>query len=98
MNSRRELSKGYNVATREYFHKAFNHFREKFTDVIFLVVSDDMNWCRTNLKGDDVQYVSTGNAGSDLAFLSLCNHSVISTGSFGWWGAYLSGWGGSLLS
>lgn len=91
MNSRRELSRGYNVATVEYFKKAFQYFREKFKRLLFLVVSDDLNWCKKNLKGEDVRFVSTGSAGSDLAFLAQCNHSVVSTGSYGWWGAYLAG-------
>lgn len=91
MNSKRELSRGYNVATREYFLKAFKYFRDKFKHLLFLVVSDDLNWCRSNIKDSDVRFVATGSAGSDLAFLSQCNHSVISTGSFGWWGAYLTG-------
>lgn len=91
MNSKRELSRGYNVATKEYFVKAFKYFRDKFKHLLFLVVSDDLNWCRSSIKGDDVRFVATGSAGSDMALLSQCNHSVISTGSFGWWGAYLTG-------
>lgn len=91
MNSKRELSRGYNVATKEYFTKAFQYFRDRFKHLMFLVVSDDLTWCKNNMKGDDVKYVSTGSAGSDMAFLAQCNHSIVSTGSFGWWGAYLAG-------
>ena len=27
----------------------------------------------------------------DMAMLSLCNHTIISAGTFGFWGSYLSG-------
>ncbi|XP_062597701.1 galactoside alpha-(1,2)-fucosyltransferase 2-like [Saccostrea cucullata] len=91
MGSKRELSRGYNVATKEYFNKAFQYFRSKFKNLIFLVVSAEMAWCRSNMKGDDIKFVTTGSAGGDMALLAHCNHSIVSTGSFGWWGAYLTG-------
>lgn len=28
--------------------------------------------------------------GQDLAILSLCNHTVVSAGTFGWWAAWLA--------
>lgn len=30
-------------------------------------------------------------AAEDLAILSVCNHTIMSVGSFGWWGGYLAG-------
>ncbi|XP_061180732.1 galactoside alpha-(1,2)-fucosyltransferase 1-like [Saccostrea echinata] len=91
MGSKRELSRGYNVATKEYFDKAFQYFRGKFKNLVFLVVSAEMSWCKSNMKGDDIKFVTTGSAGGDMALLAHCNHSIVSTGSFGWWGAYLAG-------
>lgn len=54
MNSKRELFRGYNVVIREYFVKVFKYFRDKFKYLFFLVVSDDLNWCRSNIKDFDV--------------------------------------------
>ncbi|ESO06555.1 hypothetical protein HELRODRAFT_138004, partial [Helobdella robusta] len=28
--------------------------------------------------------------GHDLAILVMCHHNIISTGTFGWWGAWLN--------
>ena len=43
---------GVRVAPREFFIKAMRHFRKTIQGpVVFLVVSDDPDWCRSNLVG-----------------------------------------------
>lgn len=73
-----------------------NYFRNKFPTRLFVVASDDMDWCLTHLKpvGDDIVFASNNNRGTaaeDMALLTACNHSIISYGNFGFWSAYLSG-------
>lgn len=78
-----------------YFDRAMNYFRNKFPKrALFVVVSDDMQWCRHNLQSDDIVYAGnseTSNPAIDLALLASCNHSIITYGNFGFWGAYLAG-------
>ncbi|GFU12417.1 galactoside alpha-(1,2)-fucosyltransferase 1, partial [Nephila pilipes] len=77
----------------EYFQKATEYFRNKYQNVIFLVVSDDRRWCIENLSGRLGVHV-TQEASSpihDLAVLAHCNHTVMTYGTFGFWGAYLAG-------
>ncbi|CAL4078844.1 unnamed protein product, partial [Meganyctiphanes norvegica] len=33
-----------------YFRKAFQFYRERLSRPVFLVASDDLDWCRENLK------------------------------------------------
>lgn len=87
----RELKRGYNVATPEYLTKALAHFRRVLKSPMFLVISDDQNWSKTYVNGKDVVYAGTRNAEVDMAIMSLCNHAIITSGTFGWWGAYLTG-------
>ena len=60
--------------------------------LLFVVITDDVNWCETHLKGKNVFIVSKPNSelfegiGHDLALMSKCNHTIISRGSF----SYLS--------
>jgi len=55
----------------------------------YLIFSDDINWCKENFIGDkfifiqDYDYV-------ELFLQSRCNHNIISSSSFSWWGAYLN--------
>lgn len=90
MASARELRRGYNVATPEYMKKALNYFRNNTKNPLFVIVSDDRQWTSIHAKGPDVVYAGTGRPESDMAILSLCNHTIITSGSFGWWGAYLN--------
>ncbi len=51
-----------------------------------------MKWCTENLTGNDVILLndtedSTSGRNLDLATAMLCNHSIISFGSFGLWTA-----------
>ena len=85
------LKKGRVVVNKDYLLKAMNWFRHQHKDACFIVVSDDKMWCRDNIPGEDVIFSNYTEPMHDMAILSLCNHVVISTGTFGWWGAWLAG-------
>ena len=76
---------------KDYLLKAMSWFRRQHKDTFFVVVSDDKKWCRDNIPGKDVIFSNYTEPMHDMAILSLCNHVVISTGTFGWWGAWLAG-------
>ncbi|XP_071140336.1 galactoside alpha-(1,2)-fucosyltransferase 2-like [Mytilus edulis] len=91
MSSSSEMKRGYNVATPEFITKAFAYFRNNTIKPLFLVVSDDPRWCKAHAHGPDVIYAGTGSPETDMVLLTYCNHTIITSGSFGWWGAYLCG-------
>ncbi|XP_052084335.1 galactoside alpha-(1,2)-fucosyltransferase 2-like isoform X2 [Mytilus californianus] len=91
MSTSFEMKRGYNVATPEFITKAFSYFRNNTNKPLFLVVSDDPRWCKAHVQGPDVIYAGTGSPETDMVLLTFCNHTIITSGSFGWWGAYLSG-------
>nr|XP_042898554.1 galactoside alpha-(1,2)-fucosyltransferase 2 [Parasteatoda tepidariorum] len=77
---------------REYFERAMEYFNFKYDNVTFLAISDDRDWCRKNLT--DLGIVTTPDspsAGHDLALLTECNHTIMSYGTYGFWGGYLGG-------
>lgn len=86
-----EIKRGYNVATPEYITKALSYFRQLLKSPMFLVISDDPKWSKAHMQGKDVVYTGTGNVEVDMSLMSLCNHAIITSGTFGWWGAYLAG-------
>jgi hypothetical protein len=54
------------------------------------VFSDDINWCKENLRFDcPVQYI-TDTDYIELYIISMCKNIIISNSSFGWWSSYLS--------
>lgn len=82
-----------------YFSRASQIFKNK--KVKFLVFSggdrgsedntEDMEWCKDNLKNDHFIFSEGHTTMEDLSLIMSCDHNILSPGSsFGWWGAYLN--------
>ena len=85
--------RGYKVAPRGYILRAMNYYRNKYQGLTFLVFSDfpDKDWCQENIVSHDVIQMGYHLPETDLAMLSLCNHTVITVGTFSWWAGWLAG-------
>ena len=75
-----------------------DYFREEFQNVVFLWVSDDMEWGEANFRTmKDIFFVGSGDnsddesIGYDLAILARSNHSIVTRGTFSMWSALLAG-------
>ena len=76
-----------------YLFDAAFYYTQQFSNVQFIVCSDDMTeakkvfpeWLSRSVLYSDNRYEV------DLAILASCNHSIITVGTFGWWGAWLAG-------
>ena len=86
----RALSHGRMAASTTFFETAMPYFRDRYPDSFFVVVSDNIKWCRRKLIGDDIIYSDFHLPIIDMAIMSMCDHIIISAGTFGWWGAWLS--------
>ena len=74
-----------------FFLDAMTHLRSKHDSLTFLVLSDDLDWCREHLQGEDVFHMAGNIPAVDLAIMALCDITVIDYGTFSLWGAVLSG-------
>ncbi|BFZ21025.1 hypothetical protein BsWGS_24064 [Bradybaena similaris] len=90
--SKKYQGKGYEVADKSYFMKAFSLMKSKFPErnITFLVASDDLPWCRKNLLGNDVVVMPKASPYVHLAVLASCDHMIITGGTFGWWAGWLA--------
>lgn len=71
----------------DYIGKSLEYFTDK--DYNFLVISDDINWCKDSFQKDDNVFFSEGHSNYvDLCIMSKCNHNIISNSSFSWWAAW----------
>ena len=78
----------------QYFINAMRYFREKIPGVHFVVASSNVTWpsSKPMFRASDITIVTEKHSAAvDLALLSLCSHTILSVGTFGWWSAYLSG-------
>lgn len=57
----------------------------------FFVFSDDIGWCRAQLRlpGETVFVSGETAAHEDLDLMRRCKHNIIANSSFSWWGAWL---------
>jgi hypothetical protein len=76
----------HDTCTLEYYIKAM--------DIIgggdFIVISDDMDWCKDNIKGENIHYSPFTDELQDLLLISSCKNKIIANSSFSWWASYLS--------
>lgn len=83
-----------NICTLEYYQKAIEYFRGKFSGKTrFFIFTNDMPWVMEHFHGDDYCFVE-GNTGlesyRDMQLMSFCSHHIIANSSFSWWGAWLN--------
>lgn len=80
------------ASSDEYVFNALEHYTTRYPNAHFIVASDDKSYCE-NLFRDRRNIFLTPSSfspGDDLITLSLCQHSIITGGTFGWWSAYLA--------
>jgi len=56
----------------------------------FVVCSDDMAWCRENIKGKYVEYSDGKNEFEDMAIMASCSWNIISNSTLSYWAAWLN--------
>jgi hypothetical protein len=79
--------------TAEYIIDSVNVLKERGAiNGKFIVFSDDIQWCKDNIKatGDTEIIFSEGKTErEDLSLMASCKHHIIANSSFSWWGGFL---------
>lgn len=55
-----------------------------------IVFSDDLDWCKANLKFDNIHFSEEPIDILDMFIMSKCEDNIIANSSFSWWGAWLN--------
>jgi len=82
------------LCTLNYYQTAIEVIASRVNQPEFFIFSDDINWCKTNIKtGYPTAFIS-GNGGTnsyiDMQLMSNCQHNIIANSSFSWWAAWLN--------
>lgn len=92
-----KFEKFYQKCTVEFYYRGIEYILKKYPDANIIVFSDQIQWCRDNLKledrfkNSDISYETEGNSISEkLQMMSRCSHFVISNSTFSWWAQRLS--------
>jgi len=77
----------YPIASLGYFKKAIKYIGK---DEKYLIISDDIDWCKEHFKGKNFIFSDNEKPIIDLYLQSLCTNNIISNSTFSWWGAWLN--------
>lgn len=79
----------FHILDTSYYIEAIKRVcRDSKIEYIF-VMSDDIKWCRENIKDDRIVCVTGHPDHHEMLLMSMCSHNVISNSTFSWWGAWL---------
>ena len=81
------LSEYHNILDIQYYTDAINLFDKQ---TLFLVFSDDIEWCKENFIGDNFMFIDGNLDYIDLWLMSMCDNNIIANSTFSWWGAFLN--------
>lgn len=85
-----------------YYDRAAAYVASRVQSPHFFIFSDDISWCRENLKLPfPATFVDSSAAGPHAAFhlelMSRCAHHIITNSTFSWWGAWLDARAGKIV-
>ena len=75
-----------NLSKYGYYDAAYNAIK---SPTVYLVFSDDIEWCKQNVKLKHVEYIDADEYKS-LCMMSKCDTNIIANSTFSWWGAFLN--------
>ena len=84
---------GYTISNITYIENAMKYYERQNNSIMFVIATDDPHWAKEYVLPLRMNiYLSPfTSAFDDMCLLASCNDSIITGGSFGWWGAYMAG-------
>ena len=84
-----------NTTNLAYFEKAAAYVTERVNQAHFFVFSDDIEWCRNNIRLDHPVHIVDHSHkgykfGNYLQLMKACRHFIIPNSSFAWWASWLN--------
>ncbi|UJR08143.1 hypothetical protein I4U23_012419 [Adineta vaga] len=75
-----------------YIISAIRYYIARYPNAHFIVASDDKPYCNRLFYKQSNIFVTPSSflLGDDLITLSVCQHSIMTGGTFGWWAGYLT--------
>lgn len=85
------VNHGFLRPNQTYYDRAMMYFKERLFAPLFLVIAENVNEVRSEIfNHTDVIFHSMGTAEGDMCLASLCDHMILSVGSYSWWCGYFN--------
>jgi hypothetical protein len=84
----------HGVMGKEYIDKSVKLIESKIKNPRYFLFSDDLDWCRENIKLPNMTIVNHSYKGDRFSYylqlMKNCKHFIIPNSSFAWWAAWLN--------
>lgn len=81
----------HGVLPLQYYQKAVETLYGSDTnDVLFVICSDDIEWCKENFAFKNMIFGDNSNEYGDMYLMAACNDNIIANSSYSWWSAELN--------
>ena len=83
----------FSILPLEYYYDCIERLRRQYGNVTLFVFSNNLNWCKENLRAGVPTEFVCGEGLSDIEefhLMSLCKHNITANSTFSWWGAWLN--------
>lgn len=91
----------FGILDLSYYYESINYIKERVSDPVFYIFSNDIEWAKQNLKLDGNFVFMDKNSQSesisftqgdyeDINLMRNCKHHIIANSTFSWWGAWLA--------
>jgi len=84
----------FGVMPINFYEEAINVIADKHDNLNLFVFSDDIKWCKENIKFNYPTTFVSDNEGledyQELVAMSQCRHNIIANSTFSWWSAWLN--------
>lgn len=86
---------GGKLCGADYYVNAINYIRERVSDPVFYIFTDNPQWLKENIPPFDYKLVDWNEVSGkrsfrDMQLMSCAKHNIIGNSTFSWWGAWLN--------
>ena len=88
-----KMEKFFAVPPPDYYYNCVEILKRENKNLTVFVFSDNLKWCKENLRLDVPTEFVEGDGLQDveeLYLMSLCKHNIIPKSTFSWWAAWLN--------
>jgi len=86
---------GKGLCDVKYYQKAIEYIKQRISNPVFYVFTDNPSWVKDNLKSFEYTLVDWNEVSGkrnfrDMQLMSCCKHNIIANSTYSWWGAWLN--------
>jgi hypothetical protein len=78
------------IVSETFRQNAFEYLNKYIPEYDILIFTDDKEWCKKNIKYSNQIIVEDFSDIEEICLMSMCDHFIIGSSTFSWWGSWLS--------